>query len=169
MIERSHIRRSPRVVSALLLTAVFATASCDQKTTTPTTINFAPASAVLVSSVPATLFAQPRNSFSCPFVTPFFAPMVVVVQPDGTPGFVVTQIALNFTDRSGQTQPQITLPAPVPTTQFGSALDQSRGLSFPVTLGLGCGVGRTGTLVVVVDTRDGMGHKGTGQMRLSVN
>jgi len=169
MNERFHIRRSPRVVSALLLTAVIATASCDQKTTTPTTINFAPAAAVLVSAVPSTLFAQPRNSFSCPTVTPFFAPMVIVVQPDGTLGFAVTQITLNFTDRSGQTQPQITLPAPVPTTQFGSALDQSRGLSFPFTLGLGCGIGHSGTLVVAVDTSDGMGHKATGRMNVSVN
>jgi hypothetical protein len=169
MNERFHIRRSPRVVSALLLTAVFATASCDQETTTPTTINFAPAAAVLVSSVPSALFAQTRNSFACPAVTPFFAPMVIVVQPDGTPGFAVTQITLNFTDTSGQTLPQITLPAPVPTTQFGSALEQSRGLSFPVTLGLGCGVGRSGTLVVVVDTRDGMGHKSGGRMRVTVN
>ena len=171
MDERFHGRRSPRAVSALLLVlvAAFAVTSCDEKTTTPTTINFSPASAVVVSSVPSNLFAQPRNSFSCPFVTPFFVPMVIVVQPDGTPGFVVTQIAVNFTDASGQTLPQITLPAPVPTTQFGTALEQSRGLSFPFTLGLGCGVGRTGNVVVIVDTSDGMGHRRTGRMNVTVN
>ena len=169
MNERFHSRRSPRAVSALLLVAVFALASCDQETTTPTTINFAPASAIVLSSVPPALIAQPRNSFSCPFVTPFFAPMVIVVQPDGTPGFAVTRITLNFTDTSGQAAPQVTLTAPVPTTQFGTALEQSRGLSFATTPGFGCGVGRTGTLVVVVDTRDGMGHTNSARMSVGVN
>jgi hypothetical protein len=169
MNERFHSRRSPRVVTALLLTALLATTACNETTTTPTTINFGPTSALLVSSIPPALIAQPRNSFSCPFVTPFFVPMVIVVQPDGTPGFAVTQIAVNFTDTSGRAAPQITLPAPVPTTQFGSALDQSRGLSFPVTLGLGCGVGRTGTVLVIVDSHDGMGHTRTGRMSATIN
>jgi hypothetical protein len=42
-------------------------------------------------------------------------------------------------------------------------------LSFPFTLGLGCGVGRTGNVVVIVDTSDGMGHRRTGRMNVTVN
>ena len=49
MNERFHSRRSPRAVSALLLVAVFAATSCNEKTTTPTTINFSPAAALVLS------------------------------------------------------------------------------------------------------------------------
>jgi hypothetical protein len=65
--------------------------------------------------------------------------------------------------------PTITLPAPVPTSQFGSALEASRGdLRFPLSMGIGCGVGRSGTISVHFNTRDGRGRHGSGHLSVSV-
>jgi hypothetical protein len=169
MIDIAHVRRSS-LASVLLFAAAFATASCDKdplRATMPTTFNtIATQSSVFVSAGSNTVFAQPRSNASCPAIAPFFASMVILVQPNGVPGFVVSQIQLQFTDSSGRPMPQVTLPGPVPTTQFGSALRDS--MSFPVTLGIGCGVGRSGTVLVVVSTRDGRGHMGSGSMHVTV-
>jgi hypothetical protein len=170
MIDRSYARRRSHLASALLFAAAFATASCDKdplRATMPTTFNtVSTPSAVFVSAMSSTVFAQPRSSFSCPAISPFFAPMVILVQQNGVPGFVVSQIQLQFTDSSGRAMPQVTLPAPVPTTQFGTALRDS--LTFPITLGLGCGFGSTGTVLVLVSTHDGLGHLGSGRMNVMV-
>lgn len=108
---------------------------------------------------------QPR----CPSIAPFDVPFVVVVHPNGLQGLIVTQIQMQFTDSSGVAMPSITLPAPVPTTPFGSALDAARGdLQFPVRMGIGCGVGRTGTIRVDVHTRDGSGRHRSGMVSLPV-
>jgi hypothetical protein len=53
-------------------------------------------------------------------------PLIVTVTPTGGLTVFVTSITTQFTDVSGVTSPQVTLPAPVPTTQFGTALEQSR-------------------------------------------
>jgi hypothetical protein len=65
--------------------------------------------------------------------------------------------------------PTVTLPAPVPTTEIGSALADSRGdLRFPLSMGIGCGVGRSGTISVEFNTRDGRGRLGSGHLSVSV-
>jgi len=62
------------------------------------------------------------------------------------------------------------LPAPVPTTQFGSALEQARsGQSFPLTIGIGCATGTTGTVRIFVETRDSQGRTGMGQATVNVH
>ena len=70
---------------------------------------------------------------------------------DGTTGLVVTGFRVQFTDSAGITAPQITLPAPVPTTQIGSALANARGdMFFSLSTGVGCGLGHTGSIVWVI-------------------
>ena len=109
-----------------------------------------------------------RNPF-CPSVTPFNVPLVVVVQPSGGVSVVVTAIRAQFFDTSGFGAPQVTLPAPVPTTQFGTALDNARsGQAFPVTIGIGCGTGHTGTMRIIVETRDSQGRTAMGQATVGV-
>ena len=109
-----------------------------------------------------------RNPF-CPSVAPFNVPLIVVVQPPGGVSVVVTAIRVQFVDTSGFGAPQVTLPAPVPTTQFGSALDNARsGQAFPVTIGIGCGTGKTGTMRIVVETRDSQGRTAMGQATVGV-
>jgi len=75
---------------------------------------------------------------------------------------------MQFTDTAGTHQPSVTLPAPVPIQEFGTELTNARDLRFRLSLGIGCGVGRSGVLVVGFDAHDRGGHKSTGQTRITV-
>jgi len=158
---------------SLLVIATFLSASCSsgpetaQNLTQPTQSS-SPLS-VAVSTTSSMAVAERVNNPFCPSVAPFKVPLVVVVQPDGGIGVVVTGIRMQFFDTSGAGMPQVTLPAPVPTTQFGTALNNARsGQAFPVTLGIGCGTGRTGTVQILVETRDAQGRIGSGRATVSV-
>lgn len=110
-----------------------------------------------------------RAPFSfCPAVAPF----IVVLNLGVTAGSIsvsVVELGVRFVDTSGISTQQITLPAPVPTTQFGTALVQARQTSvFPLAVGLGCGTGVRGTITVVVTTRDQIGRMRTGQVSVLV-
>jgi len=157
---------------SLLVVAAVLTASCSgtdatQNLTQPTS----PGSALSVevsTTSPIARAERVSNPF-CPSVTPFKVPIVVVVEP-GDGGIVfVTSIRVQFFDTSGTGAPQVTLPAPVPTTQFGSALDRARSAqSFPVTVGIGCGTGQTGRVQVFVEARDALGRTRSGMATVSV-
>jgi hypothetical protein len=76
---------------------------------------------------------------------------------------------MQFTDSARVTMPPVTLTAPVPITQFGTALaDTLADQRFSLNLGIGCGVGRSGTIVIHVDTRDAHGRTGSGQVSVIV-
>jgi hypothetical protein len=160
----------PRVCLGLILAAALAGTSCTDAPGSKTPTTFMPTSAnVTISTASATVSARPVNGSFCPAVPPFSVPVVLVVRPNGAVGLVVTRIQMQFTDSSRVPMAQVTLPAPVPTTQFGDALEASRdGLTFPLSLGVGCGTGTSGTVVVIVDTRDGDGRTGTGRVTLNV-
>jgi hypothetical protein len=155
---------------SLLVVAAFLFASCGGtdaalNLTQPTPSSNSLSVAVSTTS-PLAVAERVTNPF-CPSVTPFKVPLVIVVQPDG--GVVVTRIRLQFFDTSGAGMPQVTLPAPVPTTQFGTALTNARsGRFFPVTLGIGCGTGQTGNVQILVETRDAQGRIGSGRATVSV-
>jgi hypothetical protein len=163
------LRGSAYILSALL--CVTLTTACSDDATSPTSpttqasIEAPRASFGLVSD---TVVAQPLSYWQCPFTPPYAVHFVVFVQRDGEPQLVVTQFQLRFTDTQGMSMPMITLPAPVPTTQFGSALEASRDLRFPLSMGIGCGVGRSGTISVHYNTRDGRGRHGSGHLSVSV-
>ena len=157
---------------SLLVVAAFLGASCGgtdaaPNLTQPTQLSSA--SSVAVSTTSPIAVAQRVTNPFCPSVAPFNVPLVIVVQPDGMVGVVVTAIRVQFFDTSGFGMPQVTLPAPVPTTQFGTALATARsGQAFPVTLGIGCGTGHTGNVQILVETRDSLGRTGLGRATVSV-
>lgn len=160
---------------SLLVIAAFLGASCGgtdaaPNLTQPTqlTQSSSPLS-VAVSTTSPLAVAQRVESPFCPSVAPFNVPLVIVVQPSDAVSVLVTRIRVQFFDTSGTGAPQVTLPAPVPTTQFGSALDNARSpQAFPVTLGIGCGTGRTGNVQILVETRDAQGRTGMGRATVSV-
>lgn len=160
----------PRIHGPMLLVVALALASCNDSArsnmTQPTT--FASAS-ISLSTTSAVADAQRVNDFFCPSISPFNVPIVVLVQPSGPASVIVTEMRLQFVDTTGARMPQVTLPAPMPTAQFGTALADSRGAqAFPVTVGIGCGTGHAGTLSIFVDTRDALGRRGSGQTTVIV-
>jgi hypothetical protein len=121
-----------------------------------------------VSAFSSVAVAQPVRNPLCPSVAPFSVPVGVVVQANSVDIFV-TEIRMQFTDTFGVPMPQVTLPAPVMTTQFGTALVQARSArSFPLNLHVGCTTARSGILIIVVDTRDNRGRRDSGQVRVTV-
>lgn len=170
-----RVSRSLLIACAIVALALAGAACGDDAMlpTGPTTaapqagIETAGASFGLVSD---SVVAQPVSNARCPSVAPFDFPFVLVVRPNDQVGLVVTQLQMQFTDANGVQMPSVTLPAPVPTTQFGSALAASRGgLQFPLRMGIGCGVGRSGTIVVQVTTRDASGRSGSGSVTIGVS
>src|SRR4029079_9132073 len=158
---------------ALSLTAVLLAVSCSDSNlpTTPTTFGTAGSSSssatVSINALSDNIVAQPVASSFCPTVAPFNVPFVVVVNSGGASGVVVTQFHMQFTDIAGTHMPSVTIPAPVPIQEFGTELTQARDLRFPLSLGVGCGVGRAGTIVVGFDATDRAGHKSSGQTRIT--
>ena len=147
---------------------VLALAGCETANTptVPTTLeSHASASVSAASSVQAQ-----QTSFSfCPTVTPFSTTIGVVVVA-GDVDLFVTSITSQFTDTNNIQLPTITLPAPVPTAQFGSALVQARqGVTFPVTVNFGCGTASTGTVTMAVHLSDANGGVSTRDLHVRVN
>jgi len=113
------------------------------------------------------LTPQVSGRAPCPSFHPFLAATNLIVQADG--GFRLTEIGMSFRDNLGNTGPQVTLPAPVPTQQFGSELETARRtLTFPLQFGFGCGTGRSGTIVIIVNGLDSRGHRRSTELRATV-
>lgn len=162
-------------VLTFVVLIAFAAVSCSNNNASPTTpsmVTTATGTSATLSVQPSALVAQPADHFSCPDVPPFTVPFQLVVS-SFDPALVVTNITERFVDTSGVQMPQVTLPAPqitvlppVPTTQFGTALTESRDL--PLSLALGCVTGHTGTLTLIVATLDGHGTTGSSQLVVGV-
>ena len=145
------------VVSTLVLSAFLASACDDTKNTVaaPTTINAAGVSATVTTG---SAVAAPSVSGTCPAFT---IPLSLVVQ-SGVSAVTVTEVAARFVDSRGTAMPQVTLPAPIPTTQFGSELIDARSArTIQIMLPIGCTSDRAGTVVVLVTTRDRHGRTNT--------
>jgi hypothetical protein len=172
LLDRGTLGVCRHIACVLLLGAAVASASCEKKyPTDPISFGLDPLglTAVTFGVQSSTVFAQPVSNPRCPQVAPFNVPFVVVVNPNGTTGVAVTGFSVQFTDTLRNAAPQVTLPAPVPVIPFGSALSDARAdRFFSLSTGVGCGVGHTGTIVVVVDTQDDDGHKGTGKVQFNV-
>lgn len=155
---------------ASLVLAAFLVTSCGDTgarmtATAPTAVTTTDSpSFTLASSSVSGRSASAATTFSfCPFGAPLTVGLFLGVTA-GSVSLTVVQLGVQFVDTSGISTPQITLPAPVPTTQFGTALVQARQTGiFPLNVGLGCGTGVRGTVVVVVIARDQFGRPLTGQ------
>jgi hypothetical protein len=157
---------------SLLVFAAFLAASCDGTDAPPNLTEptpFSGASKVSVSTTSPFALAQPVSNPLCPSFAPFNVPLVIVVQPDDVGAVAVTAIRIQFVDTSGMSMPQVTLPAPVPTTQIGTDLANARSAqTFPVTLGIGCGTGHVGNVQIFVETHDMQGRTGSGRASVTV-
>jgi hypothetical protein len=162
--------RHRALIGLLIFTPLLAASCTDRDPATLTNPTALSQTLVGFSTTSTTVIAQPVNNAFCPSIAPFNVPIVLVVRPNGSVGLVVTQVRLQFTDNTNRQMPQVTLPAPLPITQFGDALTNSRdALAFSLSLGVGCGIGQTGTVVVLVDTRDGHGRMSTGSVSVNVH
>jgi hypothetical protein len=118
---------------------------------------------------PSPVTVQSISQASCPTLPPFLGSLNLNVQNGGDLGLFVRQVRMTFTDSLGVTAPTVTLPAPVPTQQFGSALVAARAdRAFSLTFPFGCATRRTGTLVIVVVTSDEEGRERTAEASVAV-
>jgi hypothetical protein len=118
---------------------------------------------------PSNVTAQLVAGGNCPLVQPLHARFALTVLADDDATLFVNEVRMQFIDAAGVAAPQVTLPAPQATTQFGTALVQARSsLTFPLDLAFGCGTGRTGTIVVIVHGRDGRGFERSTDVRIGV-
>jgi hypothetical protein len=115
------------------------------------------------------------NAF-CPKVAPFNVTLGVIVRAVGSSPVIITGVRFLFTDTSGRQAPQVTLPmppvtlpAPGPTIPIGSATDVGSTRTFSAILGIGCGTGTQGSVVVVVDTLDSEGRRAAEQVKVLVH
>ena len=115
----------------------------------------------------SSLTAQLSGRGPCPSFHPFKVSTSLVVRADG--GFRLTEIGMSFVDRTGTRGPQVTLPAPVPTRQFGSELTDARtAWTFPLDFAYGCGTDRHGTIVIFATGRDDRGYRKSTELRATV-
>src|SRR5688500_13001712 len=130
---------------------------------------FGVGSSAAMEVVPAVITARPNSRVSCPESPPFVGSLSVNIRA-GVSALTLSEVRLRFTDTvGGLSAPQITLPAPIPTQQFGSTLVAARaGTSFPFSFAFGCGSGRNGTLVVIVVTTDDRGRNNINEMQVRV-
>jgi hypothetical protein len=142
----------------ILVVALIILAACETSNS-PTVPTMLESNASASASVSATSSVQAQQTalFYCPVVTPFSATIGVAVVA-GNVSLVVNSITAQFTDVNHTQLPTITLPAPIPISQFGSNLVAARsGVTIPVTVNFGCGTARTGTVTMAVNLSDGNG------------
>lgn len=174
LLDRGASSSRRHIALALFICAALVAASCSDSNlpTTPTTFGVAGSSSsssnVSISALSDNIVAQPVARPFCPTVAPFNVPFVIVLNTNGATGVVVSNFSMQFTDLAGTHLPSITIPAPVPIQEFGTELTNARDLRFPLSMGIGCGVGRSGVIVVSFDATDRGGNKSTGQTRITV-
>ena len=142
----------------LLLAGALITAVAGCETThapaVPTTLETRADASV---SAPSSVQAQQTTFSSCPTVNPFTANIAVVVAA-GNVNVAVQSISTQFTDINHVQLPTVTLPAPIPTAQVGSALVQARtAATFPVAVNFGCTTASTGTVTMSVQLAESSG------------
>ena len=126
-------------------------------------------STTFASIQPSVVSGRPTGLGGCPQVQPLRALLNLNVRADDV-DLLLREIRLQFFDTGGLAAPTVTLPAPVMTTQFGTALVQARSArSFALDFGFGCGTGRLGTIVVVVLAQDGRGRDHSSKLQVQVH
>jgi hypothetical protein len=143
----------------LILAGVLIVTGCSSSHTISAPTSFETSAFGSVTADPFVVAQQTGLAAACPATPPFTAAFnVVVVGSNGN--LVVTSIDFHFVDQSGIPMPPVTLPAPVPITQFGSALAEARPSQiFPLTVRFGCGTSARGTVFVNVGTSDTRGRQ----------
>ena len=166
------MRHSCKIVIGFCLSTMLAVSCSDTNAPLSPTDAGGGASTVVVTATASSTSAQPVSNAFCPAVAPFTVPVGVLVQPTGNSTVVVTSVRMVFTDTAGFQAPAVTipmptaLPAPGPTAVFGTVIQG--GTRFPLSLGIGCGTGTRGTIVIIVETSDSNGRRATNQVTIAV-
>jgi hypothetical protein len=127
------------------------------------------ASSLMAEIAPSLISSRPTGRSSCPDFSPFLGSLSLNVRTGIDFGVRLFEVRLQFTDIDGITAPEVTLPAPVLTKQFGSTLIAARSSrSFPFSFGLGCFTRHTGTLVVIITTVDDRGREDVNRVPVRV-
>ncbi len=161
-----QLRTTALVLLAVSILATACGTDARRSPTQPTVFNSDAPISVRATSSPVSALAV-NNPF-CPSVAPFNVPLGIVVTSNGMSAIVVNSVRLRFTDTSGRSEAQVTLPGPVPIVQFGSALQQARDQTFGFVLGIGCATGRQGNVIIIVDGLDGFARPFTSQVLVAV-
>lgn len=157
----------PLVVS--VLAASCGTTASHDTLTQPTAVAGLSASFAVGSPSASAQVASPSAS-GCPARPPFTVPIDLIVRANRDVPVFVTVIRLRFTDQFNTQMPQVTLPAPQLTRQFGTNLVQARSArTFPLQVAVGCGTGRSGVVTVGIDTLDEQGRSQSGQLSVVVH
>jgi len=154
------------VVVASLASACNDTAALTT-TTGPTTVSVRSAD---FSASAGAVFSQQMGKTTCPAFPPFVIPVDLIVRVNGGLNVFLINVNMQFVDSTGIVMPQITLPAPQLTAQFGTALVQARSArTFPFTIPVACGTQQKGALTIQARTRDEQGREESGQVSLKVD
>lgn len=156
-----------RLIAPLVLGAALLLSACSSSDpanpTNPTALSTGSSMSITARAIgpmPST------PSVVCSTASPFLVPFMVSVAPVGSVTLVVTGISAQFIDSRGIAAQQVTLPAPVPTVQYGTALDQARNAqNFPVNV---CRALDPGKITVVVNAHDMVGRKTNGTVTVPV-
>jgi len=149
----------PMKNAKLILAGVLIVSGCSSSHTVSAPTSFETSAFGSVTADRFVVAQQTGLAAACPATPPFTATFNVVVV-GGDRNLIVTSIDFHFVDQSGIPMPPVTLPAPVPTKQFGSALAEARSSQiFPLTVRFGCGTAARGTVFVNVGTSDIKGRQ----------
>lgn len=119
---------------------------------------------------PSPIGAVAIRGAGCPHSFPYRAKVNLTISADRDVSLSLLDVRMHFVDTFGIAAPAVTLPAPVLTRQFGTALVEARSSrTFPFDFDFGCGTDRRGTLTVHVRTRDGRGRHDDADLRVGID
>jgi len=167
----------PLLVPFLLLAALSSYGCADDDTTSDLSNGVGPSplpsTAAFVSRAvhvdPA--FIEPLSIAGavCPNHQPFLAPMSVVFHGDGRSDRSLTQVQMQFVDRTGAIGGVMTIAQHDLVQRFGSTSLPAFGTRrFPFSFPFGCAGLPTGTLTVIVFAEDSLGREISARMHVGV-
>jgi hypothetical protein len=158
-----------RITASLIPIAVIVVAACGTTASPAAPTTAIAEAAASVSAQPAVAGHQATTFNFCPTTPAFSARVGLVVTATSDVAVLVQEITYRFVDSQGAPMPQVTLAAPVMTTQFGSALVNARNSrTFPLDVGMGCGAQHTGVVHVTAVIVDTNGRTCTRQLNVDV-
>jgi hypothetical protein len=170
--------RHERILSLIApaLLAVSCTTTDSPQASTLTQPGFVNQSIAAVSASSSIVFARPVNSSFCPSIAPFNVAFGITVTANGASQIAIEGVRFQFIDSFGIQAPLITLPmptitiaAPNPPGPFAFPIVQPGSFTtLPLSLNFGCGTGRQGKILVIVDTSDRHGHHESQQVNVMV-
>jgi hypothetical protein len=167
------IRRAPSLLPLILLTAWLSVGCDDNGTDTVIGPSSLTSTAAFVSRAvsvqPAAVVAQAFPSAVCPAGPAFLAPVNVVIHASGASDLSLSQVRMQFLDRSGTAAGSATFARSDLANRFGSTRIPVFGTrTFPFSFPFGCVGLPTGTLTVVVFVVDSSGRESRTSFEVSI-